>query len=106
MRPMPAAIPQRLLFVLAAAAFYALATSALTLFEQPGLGLSHLYYLPIALVALVTDWRLGAAAGLLAGCLYGVAHVLNPDLSAHNLLTVATVIRLGGYVTTGTLIGW
>jgi diguanylate cyclase (GGDEF)-like protein len=103
---MPAAIPQRLVFGLAAGAFYALATVALAFVEKPGLGLSHLFYLPIALVALISDWRIGAAAGVLAGGLYALCHLLNADLESHNVLTVATLIRLGAYVATGALIGW
>ena len=102
---MPAATPQRLVFGLAAAAIDALAPVALALVEKPGLGLSHLYYLTIALVALISDWRIGAAAGFLAGCLYGLCHVLNADLESQNVLTVATLIRLATYVATGALIG-
>jgi diguanylate cyclase (GGDEF)-like protein len=103
---MPAAAAQRLLFLALAGAFFALVTAALTLIEQPGLGFSHLFYLPIALVALTTDYRIGAAAGVLAGGLYAASNVLNPDLQAHHLLTVATLIRLGSYVSTGALVGW
>ena len=44
-------------------ACYALATTALTLFEQPGLGLSHLYYLPIAPRRARDRLEIGAAAG-------------------------------------------
>ena len=94
------------MFVIAAVACYALATVAHALLEKPGLGLSHLFYLPIALVALATDWRIGAAAGVLAGGLYALCHLLNADLESQNVLTVATVIRLGAYVATGALIGW
>jgi diguanylate cyclase (GGDEF)-like protein len=103
---MPVAIPQRLVCVLGAGVLYGVATAALALVEKPGLGLSHLYYLPIALVALVSDWRIGAAAGFLAGVLYGVCHLLNADLESQNVLTAATLIRLLVYVATGALIGW
>jgi diguanylate cyclase (GGDEF)-like protein len=103
---MPAATSQRPLVLVAAGALFALATLALTLLEQPALGLSHLFYLPIALVALMTDYRLGAAAGALAGGLYSIAHVLNPDLLSQNVVTLATLIRLGAFVSTGALIGW
>jgi len=41
--------------------------------EQPGLGIGHFFYVPICLVALVTDELCGAAAGLLAAALYWYA---------------------------------
>jgi diguanylate cyclase (GGDEF)-like protein len=103
---MAAAASQRLLLVAASAACFALVSAAHILFEQPGLGIGHLFYLPIALAALATDYRIGAAAGLVAGGLWVTGVLLSPDMQSHHLLTAATLIRLFAYISTGGLIGW
>jgi diguanylate cyclase (GGDEF)-like protein len=76
------------------------------LFERPGLGLSHGFYVGIALTALATDERVGAAAGLLAGGLYATGALLSGDLPSQQLLTASTAIRVVTFVSTGVLIGW
>ena len=54
---MPAAHMTRL-FLATAATIYVAVFVAFLLFEHPGLGIAHFYYLAIALVALVTRaWR-------------------------------------------------
>ena len=103
---MAAAAPQRLLLVSASGALFALSAAAHALFEQPGLGIPHFFYIPIALAALASDHRVGAAAGFLAGGLYAGGMVLNPDLVSSQVLTSSTAIRLLTFVSIGVLIGW
>ena len=62
---MPAAHTNRL-FAATAGAIYAAVFAAFLLFEHPGLGLGHFFYLAIALVALGFGPFWGAAAGSLA----------------------------------------
>ena len=100
------AATQRVLLVLGAGVVFALVATGLVLFERPGLGMSHGFYIGIALAALATDSRVGAAAGLLAGALYATGALLNGELHAQYLLTASTAIRLLTFVSTGALIGW
>lgn len=85
---------------------FVLVFGALVLLETPGLGLGHFFYLPIALVALVTGPRLGATAGVTGAALYAVATVANPNLPSFDVLTVSTPIRLVTFAAAGALIGW
>jgi diguanylate cyclase (GGDEF)-like protein len=95
----------RLVLTVAFASFVAV-YAALTFFEAPGLGIGHFFYIPIALIALVTGPRLGAAAGVTAAALYALATLVNPDLPSLDVLTVSTPIRLITFATSGALIGW
>ena len=79
---------------------------ALVFVESPGLGLGHFFYIPIALVALVSGPRIGAVAGAAAAALYAVAIVLNPALPTFDVITVSTPIRLITFAAAGALIGW
>ena len=85
---------------------FAAVFAALVLFETPGLGLGHLFYVPIALVALVSGPRLGAAAGATGTTLYALAILLNPALPSLDVITISTPIRLVTFVVTGAVIGW
>src|SRR5688572_20667025 len=78
---------------------------ALVLFERPGLGIGHFFYVAIALVALALGPRWGAGAGVLATAFFGVAVVLNHAVPTQELLTIASPIRLVTYVAIGALIG-
>jgi diguanylate cyclase (GGDEF)-like protein len=95
----------RLVLGFAFASFVAV-YAALVFVESPGLGLGHFFYIPIALVALVTGPRLGAIVGAGAAALYGLAIVLNPALPSFDLITVSTPIRLLTFAASGALIGW
>jgi diguanylate cyclase (GGDEF)-like protein len=95
----------RLVLTVAFASFVAV-YAALTFFEAPGLGIGHFFYIPIALIALVTGPKLGAAAGVTAAALYALATFVNPDLPSLDVLTVSTPIRLFTFATSGALIGW
>jgi len=76
------------------------------LFENPGLGIGNFFYIPVCLVALVSDAALGALAGLLATGLYVVAVVLAPAVPSAQALTTATGIRLVTFTIVGTLMGF
>ena len=102
---MTAALPTRRLFATCAGAVFALVFVALVLFERPGLGIGHFFYVAIALVGLALGPRWGAAAGVLAATLFGGGVVLNHDVPTQELLTISTPIRLVTYVSIGALIG-
>ena len=74
--------------------------------ENPGLGIGNFFYIPVCLVALVTDETLGALAGVLATGLYVVAVVLAPAVPSTQALTAATGIRLVTYTIVGALMGF
>ena len=95
----------RRLLVWTALAFYAAVSMGYILFEAPGLGLEHFYYIAIGLIAVATGPVVGALGGLFATLLYAVAIVGSVNTSA-NVLTASTGIRCLTYVATGLLIGW
>ena len=73
-----------------AAAIY----GAFLLYETPGLGIGHFYYLPILLAALATGPWLGTLAGVGATALYATGVVLNPAISTSEVISASTAIRL------------
>jgi diguanylate cyclase (GGDEF)-like protein len=95
----------RLVLGFAFASFVAV-YAALVFVESPGLGLGHFFYIPVALVALVSGARLGALAGGGAAALYAMAIVLNPALPSFDVITISTPIRLLTFAASGALIGW
>jgi diguanylate cyclase (GGDEF)-like protein len=101
----PAALPNRLL-VLVSAFVFAGVFSALVVFERPGLGIGHFFYVAIALLALAVGPWYGAAGGILATSLFSAAVTLNHDVPTQELFTIATPIRLVTYVSIGALLGW
>jgi diguanylate cyclase (GGDEF)-like protein len=103
---MPAALAHRRLVLAIAFAGYALTFGAFLLFEEPGLGVGHFYYLCVALVALSVGPLGGAAAGILADVLYGAGIVLNPDIPSRDVLSSSTEIRFVTYTLMGLLVGW
>jgi diguanylate cyclase (GGDEF)-like protein len=102
---MPAALSRRLLLVCAGSSAAAIFASFL-LWERPGLGIGHFYYLSIALAALAGGAFVGATAGLIATGLYVAGVLLNNHVPSHELLTTGTVTRGFTYVTIGALMGW
>ena len=88
-----------------AGVLYAAVFVSFVFVETPGLGLGHFFYIPICLVALVTDEVVGALAGALTSGLYAVALVIDPRVPAALALTDATVIRLVTFTLVGGLIG-
>ena len=104
---MPAAVShQRASLLAAAAALYPLILGAFLVFETPGLGLGHFYYVPVALVALAEGAAWGAAAGVAATGFYTIGIVLNPHLASSQVLTAGSIVRLITYTSMGALVGW
>ena len=102
---MPAALPRRLL-VLASFASSALVFACFVVYERPGLGIGHFYYLAIALAAMAGGAGIGAVAGVVATSLYVAGVLVNSHVPSHELVTTGTLTRGVTYVTIGTLIGW
>ena len=103
---MNAAYNHRSLVFSCAVASYALIFAAFVLFEVPGLGLAHLFYLPVAALALTGGVRRGILAGVIAVALFTLGVVINPNISPSELLRLSTPIRFTTYATMGGLLGW
>jgi diguanylate cyclase (GGDEF)-like protein len=88
-----------------ASASFAIIFLAFIVYEQPGLGLAHFFYLSVALTAMATGPRLGAAAGIAATMLYVCGVLLNSNIPSTEVLTGSTAIRLVTFVSIGALIG-
>jgi diguanylate cyclase (GGDEF)-like protein len=100
---MPAA--SRYLLLLCAGLVFALTFGAFLVYERPGLGLGHFYYLGIALAAMAAGPWVGSAAGLVATGLYATGVVANPHMQSTEVLRLGTLTRAFTYVTIGALIG-
>jgi diguanylate cyclase (GGDEF)-like protein len=97
---------RRLLIAFSLAAYVGLVFAGLASVEVPGLGLGHLFYLPIALLALATGPRRGALAGATAAFLYVLAANINPHFSpSDELLSATSTIRFVSFTGIGWLIG-
>jgi len=96
----------RRVFLAIAAAAYAGVFGAFVFVETPGLGLGHFFYIPICLVALVSDEVRGALAGVFAAGLYLLAIELTPRVPSTTALTSGTAIRLVTFALIGALIGF
>jgi GGDEF domain-containing protein len=85
---------------------YAAVFAAFVVFERPGLGVAHGFYVAIVLVGIATGPLVGALAGVLATVLYAIGIVINPHVPPADIPTVATAIRLVTFVVVGTMIGY
>jgi diguanylate cyclase (GGDEF)-like protein len=103
---MPAAMSHRGLLIATALTGYGVVFGSFLIFETPGLGVGHFYYVCIALVALATGPGWGAAAGALADMLYAGGIVLNPKIPSAEVLSTSTGIRFLTFTAIGALIGW
>jgi diguanylate cyclase (GGDEF)-like protein len=74
--------------------------------ERPGIGIAHLYYFPIAMIALAAGPYWGATAGLAATGLYLGGIVVSPSFPLTELFSTSTPIRLITYTSMGALVGW
>jgi GGDEF domain-containing protein len=92
--------------LLTAAGTAAAVYGSFLVYERPGLGIAHFYYLSILLVALGTGPWVGALAGAGATGLYASGVVLNPAISSSEVLSVSTTIRLFTYVAVGAVTGY
>jgi diguanylate cyclase (GGDEF)-like protein len=97
---------QRRLLILFSIGLYAVVFTSFVLFEKPGLGLAHFFYIPVALLALAGGARFGLLGGLLATVLYTLAIAATPRVPTGDVMTLATVIRLVTYSSCGALVGW
>ena len=87
-------------------ACYAIVFTSFVLFEKPGLGLGHFFYIPVALLALAGGARFGLFGGILATALYTLAIAATPRVPTGDVMTLATAIRLVTYSLCGALVGW
>ena len=99
-------VPSRRLLLAVSATTYVAVTAGLVLFERPGLGIGHFYYVAIALASLALGPLAGAAAGVLATALFSGAIAFNHAIPNRELLTISSPIRLVTYVGIGALLGW
>ena len=104
---MTAAYRHRELVVGSSLAAFAIIFAALILFEVPGLGIPHFFYLPVAALAMTGGVRRGICAGILASVLFTAGVALNPAVpTATQILSLTTPIRVLTYTSIGALIGW
>jgi diguanylate cyclase (GGDEF)-like protein len=103
---MPAASAHQRWLVVTAIACYALVFLSFVVFEVPGLGLGHFFYIPIALLALGYGTRVGLLGGMVATGLYALAIAVTPRLPTRDVFTAATAIRFVTYSSCGVLVGW
>jgi Flp pilus assembly protein protease CpaA len=90
--PVPAATTQRRLLFVTALLSYGVVFTCFVLFEIPGLGLGHFFYIPVALLALACGTSAGFFGGSLAAALYALAIVLTPRLPTRDVLTYASAV--------------
>ena len=103
---MPAALaPTRALLALSVLAQLGV-FAAFALFERPGLGIGHGYYLAIGLAAVASGPLVGALAGVLSTALFVVGVYVNDAIPTAEALSVSTTIRGVMYVAAGALLGW
>jgi diguanylate cyclase (GGDEF)-like protein len=101
-----AATAHRRLLLTASGGTFVWVFAAFLLWEKPGLGIGHFYYVAIALAALATGPRWGALAGVAATALYAAGVLLTPRIASSDVLTLSTVLRGATFTATGVLIGW
>jgi diguanylate cyclase (GGDEF)-like protein len=76
------------------------------LYERPGLGLGHFYYVSIILAALATGPVIGGTAAAVATGMFVTGVLLNPHVSSNEVLTSSTGIRFVTYMTVGVVTGY
>ena len=103
---MAAAEAHRRLLSACALATYVAVFAALLLWERPGLGIGHFFYVSIALLALASGPKMGMLGGLLATVLYALGTVVNPRVPTTDVPTLSTGLRLVTFTAIGLLIGW
>src|SRR5262249_11442237 len=95
---------RRLLLSVAVASYVAIFAS-FRLWERPGLGIGHFYYLAIALVALAAGPWVGGAGGVVATRLVVVGVLLHPHLPSAQPVPPSTLIRLVTFAAIGAVVG-
>jgi predicted signal transduction protein with EAL and GGDEF domain len=99
-------LPRRQAFLAAGAATYAAVFALFLIFERPGLGIGHGFYLAVIFVSLARGPMVGLGAGVLATVLYAIGIWINPHVSPATIPTLATSIRAVTYVAVGVAVGW
>ena len=79
---------------------------AFALYEKPGLGLGHFFYVSIILAALATGPAIGAGAAVVATAMFAVGVVVNPHIPPGEVLSTSTGIRFVTYLTVGVVTGY
>jgi diguanylate cyclase (GGDEF)-like protein len=102
----PAAATKRRLVFAIAIASYAVVFASFVLFEVPGLGLGHFFYIPVALLAVSLGARGGFLGGAIAAGLYALAIIVAPHVPTRDVATYATAIRFITFTSCGALVGW
>jgi len=97
-------LPQRLLA--ASAGWFVLTFGLELVWGRPGLGVSQVFFVPVALAALATDATGGAAAGLVAVVLYFAAELLSGRKDWAYVFSAGSTVRLGADILAGVTIGW
>ncbi|MES1246251.1 MAG: GGDEF domain-containing protein [Actinomycetota bacterium] len=100
-----ALLHNRKLALLLAAGGYGAVFAAFLVFESGKLGIAHFFYLPVILVALVSDALGGILAGFLGAGLYCAAVVLDPRIPSRDALTTQTGIRAITFALVGAVVG-
>ena len=103
---MPSGLPLRRRLLAASAVGYALVFSLFLVFERPGLGIAHIFYIPIIVAAMAEGPFTGALAGMAATLLYAAAVTINPHIPSTDVPTLATAIRMVSFVAVGAIIGY
>jgi len=94
----------RFLLALSAVGYIAV-TASFMVFERPGLGVGHFFYIPVLLLAVATGPVIGALGGLLATALYITGIYVNPHIPS-TLEALQTLMRLSTFAIVGGLVGW
>jgi GGDEF domain-containing protein len=85
---------------------YAIVFALFLVFERPGLGVAHLFYIPIIIAAMAEGPVTGAMAGVVATVFYAAAVTINPHIPSTDVPTLATAIRMVSFVAVGGMIGY
>ena len=96
----------RIVLTGAACALFMLVFFGCVLFEQPGLGIGHFFYIPVVLLALASGPWLGILGGLAATSLYAAGVWTNEALSSSDVPVLSMGIRLATFVLIGVGFGW
>jgi diguanylate cyclase (GGDEF)-like protein len=102
---MSAATSHRRLLLAGSVVSYGTVFVAFLLWERPGLGIGHFYYVAIALLALAAGPWFGAVGGFLATALFSLGILVNPHIPPAEIFTAATLIRLVTFAAIGALVG-
>jgi diguanylate cyclase (GGDEF)-like protein len=102
---MSAATSHRRLLLFGAAVAYGGVFAAFLLWERPGLGIPHFYYLATAMLALAAGPWIGALGGLLATGLFVLGVFVDPAVPSAQIFTAGTLIRLVTFTAIGVIVG-